>query len=265
MKQKVLFTLALAVVLTAVCGAAFAQDTLTLQQNMAAQIKQHGTPSRQIKAKGPNYEFCEVAPIVGTSKENAVANFYNPTGIDHCSPEQFAEIVKDKEKIIKETGAIDVFLNPSRHWTWDEVTIYVVGEDRKFGPVKFAWMAAVPAEAMQKAVGQGHYHPAQIHRENQYVYKKGTRVYLIDMGEGKVLLMQSWTNFVNKGETADNLKDLGSQLKELPPGWKFRTKVLDKDLTISPPAPDHLAWVTMDELQNTYQGCGYDTACSYVP
>jgi len=39
---------------------------------------------------------------------------------------------------------------------------------------------------------------------------------LLDMSDGKVLVMQSWTNFVNKGETADNLKDLGSQFKELP-------------------------------------------------
>jgi hypothetical protein len=145
------------------------------------------------------------------------------------------------------------------------VTIYVVGDERKFGPVKFAWMAAVPAEAMQKAVGQGHYHPGQITRQDKYLYKKGSRVYLIDMGDGKTLVMQSWTAFVNKGETADNLKDLGSQFKELPAGWKFRSKVLDKELTISPPAPKHGAWVTQDEFQNTYEGCGYDTACNYVP
>ena len=50
--------------------------------------------------------------------------------------------------------------------------------------------------------------------------------------------MQSWTNYVNKGETADNLKDLGSQFKQLPPGWKFRSKVLDRDLTVEPPAAE---------------------------
>ena len=85
------------------------------------------------------------------------------------------------------------------------------------------------------------------------------------MPDGKVLVMQSWTNFTNKGETADSLKDLGSQFKLLPPGWKFRTKVLDRDLTVEPPAPSHLAYVTQDEFNNTYQGCGYDTACNYVP
>ena len=111
------FAVLVAISVVVLASAAFAQETLTVQQNLAAQIKQHAVPGKQLKAKGPNYEFCEVAPIMGTSMANAVANFYNPTGIDHCSPEQFAEIVKQKDKIIKETGAIDVFLNPSRHWT----------------------------------------------------------------------------------------------------------------------------------------------------
>jgi hypothetical protein len=241
-----------------------AQTAPTVEQNMAEQRK-HIIAGKQLQAKGPDYQFCEVAPIMGTSKENAVANFYNPTGIDHCSPEQFAQIEKDKEKIIKEMGAMDVFLNPSRHWTWDEFWVYEMGDERQFGPVKMVWMGVVPVKAMEAAVGKGSYHPDQIYRNNKYLFKKGTEVYLIDIGDGKVLVMQSWTNFVNKGETRENLKNLGSQLKQLPPGWKFRTKVLDRDLTIAPPPPSHLAWVTMDEFQNTYQGCGYDDACSYVP
>ena len=138
-----------------------AAAALTADENMALQRKEHIVAGKQLQAQGPNYEFCEVAPIMGTSKENAVANFYNPTGIDHCGPEQFAQIVKDKEKIIKETGAIDVFLNPSRHWTWDEFKVYEVGDERQFGPVKFAWMGVVPLQAMEKGVGKGHYNPAK--------------------------------------------------------------------------------------------------------
>jgi hypothetical protein len=26
-----------------------------------------------------------------------------------------------------------------------------------------------------------------------------------------------------------------------------------------------MAWITQDEFLNTYQGCGFDTACNYVP
>src|SRR5262249_53768782 len=162
------------VVAILLAGTAGAQQALTVQQNMAEQSKKHIIPGKELHARGPNYQFCEVAPMVGTSKENAVANFYNPTGIDHCTPEQFAQIEKDKEKIIKEMGAIDVFLNPSRHWAWDEFTVYQVGDERQFGPVKFAWMGVTPVEAMEKAVGKGHYHPGQIHRFNTFKYNKGT-------------------------------------------------------------------------------------------
>ena len=45
------------------------------------------------------------------------------------------------------------------------------------------------------------YHPGQIRRNDTFTYKKGTPVYLLDTGDGKVLVMQLWTNFVNKGET----------------------------------------------------------------
>jgi hypothetical protein len=69
MRQNVLFALALAAVLTVVSGVAFAQGTQTAEQNMAAQSKQHIIPGKQLHAVGPNYEFCEAAPIVGTSKE----------------------------------------------------------------------------------------------------------------------------------------------------------------------------------------------------
>jgi len=243
-------------------------EEMTAAQNMAEQHKQHLIPGKTLTAKGPNYTFCEVAPVVGTTEENAVSNFYNPTGVDHCTMEDFKQIVAQKDKIIEETGAIDVFLNPSRHWTWDEFEIYEVGEERMFGPVKMVWMAVVPTKAMKSAVGHSHYNPAQIYRNNKYTYKKGTQVYLIDVPEsdgGGVLVMQSWTPFVLEDMTADKLKDLGSRFKVLPPGWTFRTKILERDLTVAPPPPDRLAWVTMDEFQNTYQVCGRDEACNYVP
>jgi hypothetical protein len=253
-----------AAVLAAGVCAVLLTGCATVEQNMAEQRKLHVIAGKEIhvpNARG--YQFCEVAPIYGTSKGNAVANFYNPTGIDHCTPEQFAQL--DAEKITKEMGARQTHLNPSRQWVFDEVSVYEVGEVRQFGPVKFAWMAVVGVEAMEAAVGEGHYHPVQIHRNNTFVFKKGTPVYLLDTPDGRVLVMQSWTNFVNKGLTMETLKDLGSQFKQLPPGWKFRTKVLDRDLTVAPPPPNRLAWVTQDEFQNTYQGCGYDAACNYTP
>ena len=60
---------------------------------------------------------------------------------------------------------------------------------------------------------RGHYHPGNIVAHRAFKFNKGSTVYLLDTPDGKVLVMQSWTNHVNKGETAENLKDLGSQFK----------------------------------------------------
>jgi hypothetical protein len=254
------------VALAVVAGAVYLAGCATAEQNMAEQRKLHLIPGKELHVYGPNYQFCEVGLFYGTTPDNAVAIFYNPTtGTEHCTPEQFAQIEKDKAQIIKDNGARDAWLNPTRYWTWDEMWIYEVGDQKQFGPVNMAYMGVVPVEVMKQAVGAGHYHPGQIARSNKYVYKKGTTVYLLDMPDGKVLLMQSWTAVTNKGETADNLKDLGSQFKQLPPGWKFRTNVLDRELTVEPPLPNKLAWVTQDEFNNTYEGCGYDAACNYTP
>ena len=247
-------------------GSLVTADELTVEKNMKKQVELHQIEGESLKATGPNYQFCEVAPFIGTTKENAVANFYNPTGVDNCTEEDFEKIVAAKDQIIKDTGARDVFLNPSRYWTWDEFEIFSVGDKQVFGGVTFAWMAAIPAMAMEASVGENHYNPGEIYRNNTYTYKAGTEVYLLDMGDGKVLVMQSWTKYVLADLTADTLSDLGDRFKELPEGWSFRTKVLEKDLTISPPPPDRLAWVTMDEFMNTYQGCGFaNDSCNYIP
>ena len=95
-------------------GAVLLAGCATLDQNMDASRKEHLVPGKQIHMtkQGNNFVFCEVALITGTSKGNAIADFYNSTGTDICTPEQFAGL--DEKKIKKESGARSVFLNPSR-------------------------------------------------------------------------------------------------------------------------------------------------------
>ena len=77
--------------------------------------------------------------------------------------------------------------------------------------------------------------------------------------------MQAYTNLVDKSLTEAGLRDLGSKLK-LPAGWKYEVKTLDRDFTFAPPErTGYLAHAIVDDLQNVYQGCGFDDACSYVP
>jgi len=259
-------------VLAAVSAAAFVSGCDSLDQNIAASEKQYAVPGKVMHvANMNNYPFCEIGLITGTSESNAVLNIWNTTSVGDCPPDKFDPILADKgEKIKQATGAQKVRLNPRRHWTFNEIWAYSAGDVRDFQGVTGLWLGVVGAEVAAKAVGGGHYlqhipGTPGIVAHRAFKFNKGMTVYLLDMPDGKVFVMQSWTDHFNKGETAANLKDLGGQFKQLPPGWKFRAKVLDRDLTVHAPAPNYLAWVTQDEFNNTYQGCGFDAACNYVP
>ena len=157
--------------------------------------------------EGDNFVFCEVALITGTSKANAIADFYNSTGTDICTPEKFAAL--DKAKIIEETGAREVFLNPSRRWMFDQLDVYEDGIERTFGGIKMTWMGVVPVEELEKGVTKGHYVPGYIFRDNQYTFKKGREIYLLDAPDGEVFVMQSFTNFKQKEVTIDQRQGSG--------------------------------------------------------
>ena len=87
------------------------------------------SPASKLHATGPNYQFCEVGAVLRHVAGERGRGLLQPdTGTEHCSPEQFAQIEKDKAQIIKDNGARDAFLNPSRYWTWDEFWVYEVGD-----------------------------------------------------------------------------------------------------------------------------------------
>ena len=82
------------------------------------------------------------------------------------------------------------------------------------------------------------------------LWKKGSQVYLLRDPDGKVWIMQAYTNLVDKALTAADLPNLASKLKP-PPGWKYEVKTLDKDFTYIPPASTgHLTHAVSDDLQN---------------
>lgn len=116
-----------------------------------------------------------------------------------------------------------------------------------------------------KANEKGPYTPMEIHRRTKYLYEKGKKVYLLTPPEGKtVYVMQAYTNHFDKGRTIDKLDGLAGTLK-LPSGWTYKVKTLDKDLTIEPGKAGGVAHIIQDDLRNTYEGCGFDAACDFVP
>jgi hypothetical protein len=207
-----------------------------------------------------DYAFCEIVPIVGKAPK-VLAEFYNSTNASDCPSAAFDAI--DTKKLAASLGAQKVWMNPRRHWTFDELWVFKVGETRDFQGVKASWMATMPAEVLQAGT-KGPYGPMQIHRDSMFVFKSGKPVFLLRTADGKVYVMQAYGQEVDSGLTMDKLHQIAERLK-LPAGWKFEVKTLTKDLTIDPRKAAGVAHIIQDDLKNTYEGCGFDNACSYIP
>ena len=251
-------------VLAVLSGAVLLCGCNTAEQNMDASRKKNLVPGKQlhVTAEGDNLVFCEVALITGTSKANAIADFYNSTGTDICTPEKFAAL--DKAQILKETGAREVFLNPSRRWMFYQLDVFEDGVERTFGGIRMTWMGVVPVSELEKGVTKGHYVPGYIYRDNQYTFKKGREIHILDAPDGEVFVMQSFTNFKQQNVTLADARNLASVLT-LPPGWKFRSVVLDRDLIVNQKRTKGLAHVFQDDMLNAYQGSDGGKAFSFVP
>jgi hypothetical protein len=225
------------------------------------QLKPGVTPDTQVHLpKARNYAFCEIVPIMG-AKPGVVAQFYNTSGASDCPPAKFDKI--DPKKLAAQVGADEVWLNPRRHWMMDQLWIYKAGETVDFDGVKATWVATMTPEQLRAGSAKA-FTPVEIRRESQWLFKKGKPVYLMRTADGKVYVMQSYVSVVDKSLNEKNLAQLGSKLK-LPEGWRFEVKTLTKDLSIDPRRSGGVAHIIQDELKNTYEGCGFDATCNYVP
>ncbi len=130
-----------------------------------------------------------------------------------------------------------------------------VGAERNFDGLKARWMGQVklPKDIDLKKKGSSAYKPTTVARKSQMGFVKGKPVFILDDPEGNPWVMQAYSLIVDPNLTYDALASLGSKLK-LPPGWKFRVKVLDEDLTIR--AVNGIAHIMQDDLENIYDLCG---------
>jgi hypothetical protein len=147
---------------------------------------------------------------------------------------------------------------------FDVFDVFQDGVERTFGGIKMTWMGVVPVEELEKGVTKGHYVPGYIYRDNQYTFKKGREIYILDAPDGEVFVMQSFTNYKQQKVTLANARELGSVLT-LPPGWRFRSLVLDRDLIVNQKRTNGLAHVFQDDMLNAYQGSDGGKAFSFIP
>ena len=184
-------------------SAAFLAGCATLDQNMAASMKEHVVPGKEMHVanRATTIEFCEVALDHGTSPGERGRRFLQ-LDRHRClhARNKFAQILRTKAQDHQgRPGAGMSSSTRARHWMFDELRVYEAGDERNFGGIKMIWMGVVPVEAGEGGRQGPLQSLARSYRSNQYLkFNKGSTVYLLDMPDGKVFVMQSWTNFTQK-------------------------------------------------------------------
>lgn len=103
----------------------------------------------------------------------------------------------------------------------------------------------------RRGLENSNYVPLDGNSPMQYLYNPGEQVHELVSPEGRVFTMTSFTDYINPSLTLENLKDMGSSLT-LPTGWKYRTRIIDKQIVIRTTAPAYLFVGLFDEFSNYY-------------
>jgi hypothetical protein len=249
----------------------FGGATAVLAQEKAAKPSDTRMVKLNIGAKGPRRHvndtrgmaFGGAAVMVGTGR-NERAHVYTATSCGKLVPGSIEKIDAKKQAADLGAGVTAFMGNVGRHWTMDEMTMHV-GEVVDFQGVKMCWAGDMTGAEIRSQFGATKYEPAKILRDTDWIFKAGKPVYLLREPGGIVWVMQEYTKAVDPTLTIDNLDTVGGKLKNLPPGWKFETKVLSKDLSLDTRRTGLWASIIRDELGNTYEGAGFDDLANYVP
>jgi|JI9StandDraft_1071089.scaffolds.fasta_scaffold92560_2 hypothetical protein len=205
--------------------------------------------------------FHGMGAFVGTGKTQR-AHVYTAASIP-VDPEAYKRI--DPKKLAQELEVDMCAVNSGRFWMMDEIE-FVVGETQNFHGVELRWGGDMTGAEMLTQF-QSAYVPSLIRRSTVWTFKAGKSVCLLREPNGAVWVLQEYTKAVDPDLTPDNLHTLGGKLKNLPQGWTFETKILEKDLVLDTSKAGGWAAIIRDDLHCTYQGCGYgaDTSANYVP
>jgi hypothetical protein len=154
------------------------------------------------------------------------ADIYNTTGINDCPAELWDAL--DLEKIKKEFGAVVIQKNGPHYWMMDSQTISF-GATASFQGLEARWGARVdPAMFSKAATGSEPYKVFNPRKTQKMVYAKGKPVYELVDPDGHSYVLQAR----EEAFPIDSLATLADQMKQLPKGWHYRTRILTEDLVL---------------------------------
>jgi hypothetical protein len=169
------------------------------------------------------------------------------------APQELVEGL-DFDKMKQDYNLLGASLNGPKLWMpdWSEMD---AGAVRDFNGIEAVWVAQLNMDGEGAVSESEPYKSTTIARKSQVGWNKGTTVLLLDDAEGNTWIMKGFQLGLNPKYTYEQFVDAGaSNFKKLPEGWKFRLKVLDKDLIEKP--ENGVATIMPDEFFNVYDKTG---------
>lgn len=103
----------------------------------------------------------------------------------------------------------------------------------------------------RRGLAQSSYVPLSGRSPMEYLFNPGEEIHELISPDGSVYTMTSFTDYINTSLTLAGLKDMGSQLS-LPPGWQYRTRIAEKQISIKTSAPGYEFVGLFDQYSNYY-------------
>jgi hypothetical protein len=187
-----------------------------------------------------NLRFGEILVI----KDKGI-DIYNTTGLNECPAELWDAF--DLEKLKKEFGAKAIQKNGPHYWMMDTLTVSL-GEKASFGGIEARWGATIdPALIGKSDKGSEPYKVFNPKKTQKMVYSKGKPVFELVDPDGHVYVLQAR----EEKFPIESLPKLGEQMKKLPKGWQYRTRILTEDLVLDL-GPDSTIYGVGDEFHQYY-------------
>lgn len=196
-------------------------------------------------------------PKTGKMVAPCYNTLFSPDGIPASKITAPLDLVEglDFEKMKQEYGLKGASLNGPKLWTPDYTDIEM-GEVRDFNGIKAAWIAQLNMDDNAGSVSETTpYKTVTIFRKSELGWRKGTTVVLLDDTEGNTYILKGFQLGLKPKLTYEQFVAAGqSNFQNLPKGWKFRIKTLDKDLIETP--ENGVATIMADEFFNVYDKTG---------
>ena len=169
---------------------------------------------------------------------------YNSTGLNDCPADKWNAM--DIVQIKKQFGAVAIQKNGPHFWMMDSQTLDL-GEKASFNGIEARYAATLDPAMIQKTAGAAPYKVFMPKKTQRMVYAKDKPVFELVDPDGNVYVLQAR----NEDHPIESLATLGEKMKQLPAGWKYRTRTLTEDLVLDL-GPDATIYAVGDEFRQYY-------------